>query len=694
MSNKSLDKKFGLVKEEFVSFDVIEDAYVEGGDNADVALGTKNVIELKGKEADNGALHRIIYLKFDVSGIDAAKTNMIRITLACIKSAQQVFEAVPLTAYACDADAWSEETITYNNAPEGKEIIAKSQISGIGGVNFDVTEYVKKCVAEGKKIISLRIDEDVTAGDARRFIFSSKEGENPPKIIQNLSNINFTTDVVKVKINPWEYALERVETWLDRWEKIKARGDMDSKKVEIDDEEYPLLVDASEPGRTKGADTLYTPRKTRLVSTIKGYKPDPSEADLYDRYGGYTGGKKYEATGYFYTKKFGDRWQTVDPLGNPFYRVACVETWPGFSDLQKASVLEKFGTVENWAVEATKNLKAMGYNSTGGWSDVEYLSKIDESLALTKILYVATGYASEKKTNITTGGSVEIKGGMIPAFDPDFADFSDRQVKRMTEKFVDAPYIYGWMSDNELPCDLGMLDSCLSMDCNYEAFVYSYATAWTFMYLKTGKDNVSVFDITDELRDEFRAMVYDRYFELTKTAINKYDPNHQYMGCRFLPPCYTNEKVNRVAGYWCDVITINYYGAWTPNFELINNIQKWSGKPFAVTEWYAKGMDVWEKDPRMTNESGGGWTVRTQADRGKFYQNYALGLMEFGGCVGFDWFKYWDNDPDNLRDDLSNRNSNKGIYTSTHEEYSEVVDYMTELNNNKYSITKFFDERK
>ena len=143
MSNKSLDKKFGLVKEEFVSFDVIEDAYVEGGVNADVALGMKNVIELKGKEADNGALHRIIYLKFDISGMDAMKTNIIRITLACINSAQQVFRAVPLTAYACDADAWNEETITYNNAPQRKEIIAKSQISGIGGVNFDVTEYVK-----------------------------------------------------------------------------------------------------------------------------------------------------------------------------------------------------------------------------------------------------------------------------------------------------------------------------------------------------------------------------------------------------------------------------------------------------------------------------------------------------------------------------------------------------------------------
>ncbi|MBQ7292804.1 MAG: agarase, partial [Clostridia bacterium] len=75
-------------------------------------------------------------------------------------------------------------------------------------------------------------------------------------------------------------------------------------------------------------------------------------------------------------------------------------------------------------------------------------------------------------------------------------------------------------------------------------------------------------------------------------------------------------------------------------------------------------MDVWEADNRMTNQSGAGFTVRTQDDRGKFYQNYALMLMECMGCVGFDWFHYCDNDPDNLNADASNINSNKVIYSN------------------------------
>ena len=49
-------------------------------------------------------------------------------------------------------------------------------------------------------------------------------------------------------------------------------------------------------------------------------------------------------------------------------------------------------------------------------------------------------------------------------------------------------------------------------------------------------------------------------------------------------------------------------------------------KPFIVTEWYAKGMDS-----GMANTTGAGFVVKTQADRGRFYQNFTLGLLESGG---------------------------------------------------------------
>jgi len=64
-------------------------------------------------------------------------------------------------------------------------------------------------------------------------------------------------------------------------------------------------------------------------------------------------------------------------------------------------------------------------------------------------------------------------------------------------------------------------------------------------------------------------------------------------------------------------------------------VERESGRPVVVTEWYAKGMDS-----GMANTTGAGWLVRTQADRGWFYQNFVLALMESKVCVGWHWFKY------------------------------------------------------
>jgi hypothetical protein len=240
-----------------------------------------------------------------------------------------------------------------------------------------------------------------------------------------------------------------------------------------------------------------------------------------------------------------------------------------------------------------------------------------------------------------------------------------------------------------------MLDHALNLDYTDIRRVYTYATAWTFMYLKTGKANVSLTDVTDELRNEYLAMTYDKYFEVVTTALEKYDPNHMYMGCRFVNNNYKREYVMRVAGYWCDVVTFNYYNAWEGDPVLMRNIQNWLGDtPFVVTEWYTKGMDVTEKDPLMVNKTGAGWCVRNQTERGKFYQNYALMLMECKGCVGFDWFKYWDNDPLDTSADSSNIDSNKGVYDNEGNEYTDLTKYMKELNTQKYAIIDYFDTRK
>ncbi len=669
-----------------------EDTYIEGGNNAYTNYGKSEMIDFKAKSDTVGALHRISLFKFDISDLDE-KITKATFSLKCTVM-QDSSKPTLVDVYGCDPYSWEEKTVTYVDRPERETFVTTDDVVKTGVIELDITDYLNEAIVNGDDMISLMLEGDDS--EPLRLNFQSREAENGyvPMITVTQGDLNFATELMYTGENPWEVAVDYVSTWLHRWEVIKARGDMETDTVVKDSAEYSLSVDATNAGKTDGYKTQYTPRATRTLDTLKNFTENNSEVAIYDEYGGLKDESlKQEATGFFYTKKIGDRWWTIDPLGYPFYRVACVQISPGSSSKQQSAVKAQFGTNSAWAISTTDRLRTLGYNSTGGWSLIANLSMVEQPLAQTQIMNVLSSYVKEAGVDEVSGGSTEMYGNMLPVFDPAFAPYADNVVKSKVTPYVNKDYVYGWMSDNELPDENSMLDSALSFDPMDERLVYSYATAWTFMYLKTGKTDVSRADVTPELRNEFKAMVYDRYFSVVTDALERYAPTHQYMGCRFLANCYKNEYVMRVAGYYCDVISLNYYGAWEGDPVLMSNMEKWSGKPFIITEWYAKGMDVWEADNRMTNQSGAGFTVRTQNDRGLFYQNYALMLMECKGCVGFDWFQYWDNDPDNLNADSSNRNANKGIYDNNHKEYTVLTDHMNRLNNQKYHVISFFDAR-
>ena len=132
---------------------------------------------------------------------------------------------------------------------------------------------------------------------------------------------------------------------------------------------------------------------------------------------------------------------------------------------------------------------------------------------------------------------------------------------------------------------------------------------------------------------------------------------------------------------------MNYYSAWTPAPDRLAMWEHESGKPCLITEWYAKGMDA----PGLANTTGAGWTVKTQADRGRFYENFTLGLLESRVCVGWHWFKYIDNDPTDTRADPSNTDSNKGVVSNRYEPYADLLASMRRINERAYGLVEFFD---
>ena len=195
-------------------------------------------------------------------------------------------------------------------------------------------------------------------------------------------------------------------------------------------------------------------------------------------------------------------------------------------------------------------------------------------------------------------------------------------------------------------------------------------------------------EITDADRKAFQAFYFDTSMRKVTEALRKYDSNHLYLGCRFNQWNYelVNDEMFKTAGKYMDILSINHYQKWEPDAQAVQNWGAWSGKPFFVTEFYTKG-----EDSELPNTTGAGWNVRTQAERGYFYQNFVLKLIESKVCVGWHWFTYQDNDPENPNTDPSNRDSNKGMVTWDFQYYSPLLDNMEELNGNVYQLTRFYD---
>lgn len=421
--------------------------------------------------------------------------------------------------------------------------------------------------------------------------------------------------------------------------------------------------------------------ETRTIQHLDGFKASKSPVEL-SKYGGRMD-MTSESTGYFHVKKIDGRWWAVDPEGYLFVHKAVNSINTGRSERNKKALTEKFGNKENWINETNKILHSRGFNGAGSWSDTRSIISSDRQsvapLAYTININFMSGYGRERGGTFAVPGHTGFPNSTIFVFDEGFEQYCDKEAKQLV-KYKDDPNLFGYFSDNELPFKLKTLDGYLTLEDQSDAGNIA-AKAWL-------KDrDISQEEISDEIRSEFLAFVADKYFKIVSEAIRKYDPNHMFLGPRLYSSEKNNEDFMRTAGKYVDIISCNYYGRWTPVPKEINNWTTWSGKPFIITEWYVKG-----EDSGLPNVTGAGWIVKTQRDRGLFYQNYTLALIESGNCVGWHWFKYIDNDPTLKGAELSNIDANKGIVNNYYEEYEPLLNLMSEINNQVYDLADYFDK--
>lgn len=427
--------------------------------------------------------------------------------------------------------------------------------------------------------------------------------------------------------------------------------------------EEPVFVNAA---KTKPSNP-WQAYPTRLVGTLPGYTPTTDTG--WSTYGGLKAERR-AATGFFRAEPAGRRWWLIDPDGHRFIHVGVVDV----------KHPKESGSAAAWAGATTKLLREHGFNGAGAWSDTALLRASPQPVVYTMMWNFMSSYGRKRGGIYQQAGHMGYPQDGIFVFDPEFVAFCDDYAKRLAAT-KDDPWLLGHFSDNELPFYTKSLDNFLKLapgDAGRQAVDRWLAERRARLPAESG--------LTDEMRQDFLGFVAERYLQITTSAIRHYDPNHLCLGPRFDFQALQSPRVFEAAGRHLDVVAVNYHHAWSPDPVRTANWVKWSGKPFLVTEWYAKGMDS-----GFANTTGAGWVVATQADRGRFYQNFALGLLESGGCVGWHWFKYRDNDPASKTADPSNLDSNKGIVNLRLEPYAPLLSAMHELNRQVYSLTAYFD---
>ena len=573
------------------------------------------------------------YIRFNLSDIPD-KTAYAYLRMYNYKTSGTLDGGV-ISVYETDNN-WQEDKLTHNNAPKLGEKISELEVTDANiPCYFNISEYMNKALKEGKTEYTFAL---CTTGNTYLSFYPERS--------------------TAVKYYKPALILEGVGKTTSRYGISSFEGDSFVDVLHTEKEE------STDPNNKESV---------RVLSSLTDYTPKTEMPNL-SQYGGWIDGGKYNATGFFRTELIDGRWWFIDPLGYKYIDMGVSCTSPSQkSDIQDTGFKNRYGTVDNWKNQVSDELRSYGFNGMGPWSDFATALKADKPVNQAIL-----------KGSFLEGFDSWSDDGVMSVFSPKFIERCESRAQEIIAPYSDNPYILGWYTDNEPPAGASMLKTTLAKSSS----VYDYAVAWKWFRMRKG-ENATVADITDEDKQDWIEFVYDRYMKVVTEAIRKVDKNHMIFGPKLDK---NNRAMFRSVGRYADAIGYDYYpNAFTPDRMGVIDWYKWSGKPLMNAEWYVKGLDACTTESELTNLSGVGYEVPTQRDRGYYYQAFVLGMLESRVFVGWQWFRYTDNDP-SVDADSSNIDANKGIFTRDYKVYDDIVSMMKDININAYELTKYMDK--
>ncbi|OAQ42037.1 hypothetical protein A5893_02675 [Pedobacter psychrophilus] len=374
-----------------------------------------------------------------------------------------------------------------------------------------------------------------------------------------------------------------------------------------------------------------------------------------DEYGGASTDFVGNTNGYFATYKDARNvWYLIDPAGYKFYSIGINTIVPQSNGANPINLI--------------KNIFA---NTIGNFSDESYTS-------MPYCVRLNLGYTFRTTSALR---KTLYDNNITPVFDADFVTYCTDQVNSQitADRIVDKNLL-GYFSDNELPIanpfNSKLVDKWLDVtnyggqavadvNANYQAVV-----AW----MKSRHGGIlTATNSADQA--EWPGQVADRYYKICRDAIKARDPNHLFIGSR-LHQDLANRYQFEAAGKYVDVLSVNNYNVWS-KAQLDARYDVWeqyTGKPFMVTEFYAQA-----DDSGLPNDSGAGFTVKTQQDRADFYEHYTMEMLKRKWNVGFQYFK--------LNDDPAK--NNKGLINTSNEFWQPMKISFTKIAQDIYELRRF-----
>jgi len=407
------------------------------------------------------------------------------------------------------------------------------------------------------------------------------------------------------------------------------------------------------------------------------------------------------AEGFFRVAESNGRKYLLDPDGGAVILHGIQHVRPGESDVQQAAIQGKYGSDVAWSDE-TGNLLAdnhINYVFYGSKrtevfpSDIRanLLTPKTQKVAYAETLYLLRTFMWDMTKNLGYAFDDDKYNRLVLLFEPTFAEYIDDLVQEKAALFAGDKHFIGYYLDNELPfASYKNANALQGVDLRHFLALpdrYSAAREYAERFMQNkGISSVSAIDTSAQ--EAFRAQVADYYYRITTETVRRHDADHLVLGSLLHDWSKYNQGVVEACARYCDVVSINYYARWQPEEDFLANLKTWCGsKPFLVSEFYTKAFDAEYAGKPYSNTEGGGWLVHTQKNRGEFYQNFCLRLLEDKNCVGWVHFEY--NDSFSATDGASNR----GIVSLGYEPYEDFLSYMRQLNLAVYSLIDYYDNK-